>query len=298
MDGILNLLKPPGMTSSDAVVWARRQLQQKRIGHAGTLDPQASGVLPLCVGRAARLFDLLTDKQKVYRAQLCLGVTTDTQDAWGRPLQRRDAAGVTLADVRGACQGFVGDILQTPPAYSAVRVDGRRLYEYARLGQAKDARARPVRVERIEALEELEGGFLLRVTCGRGTYIRTLCHDIGAHLGVGGHMGFLLREQAGPFTLHTVRTVEEVLACPQEERPRLLAPPDAALGHLDALHAPACAGRLLRNGNPLPRAMVPESQEGLCRLYYEGALVGVAVVEADAVRLSINLTGPEDELWS
>ncbi|MBQ5796387.1 MAG: tRNA pseudouridine(55) synthase TruB, partial [Kiritimatiellae bacterium] len=195
------MLKPPGMSSSDLVTFVKRRLPKgTRVGHGGTLDPDAAGVLPVCVGRATRLFDYIIDKQKEYIAELRLGVVTDTQDATGAPLEIRDASHITESDIRAVLPRFIGNIEQIPPAFSAIKRDGKRMYDLARKGQTVELEARPVTVDNVEYLTALEnGGHMIKITCRKGVYIRTICHDIGQALGVGGHMAFLLRNRAGYF---------------------------------------------------------------------------------------------------
>ena len=177
------------MTSSDVVVAVRRMLPRgTKVGHGGTLDPDAAGVLPICVGKAARLFDYIIDKQKTYITELTLGVVTDTQDASGAVLSRSPVS-ASESDVRHAALNFIGDIAQIPPAYSAIQVNGKRLYDLARAGQAPALQPRRVRVDSIEYMRQTAPDrHLLRILCGKGVYIRAICHDIGALLGCGGHM--------------------------------------------------------------------------------------------------------------
>ena len=183
MDGFINVNKPLGKTSSDVVVYVRRRLPRgTRVGHGGTLDPEASGVLPVCVGGAARLFDYIIDKEKTYIATLRLGIVTDTQDAGGAVIQTREVS-ARLEDVARALPHFEGEIEQIPPMYSAIKKDGKRLYQLARNGESVEIPARKCRVYGIELLEDLgDNRYKLRVRCGKGVYIRTLCHDIGAYL--------------------------------------------------------------------------------------------------------------------
>lgn len=212
MDGILNVCKPVGMTSFDVVALARRWTGTRKIGHTGTLDPDAAGVLTLCVGRATRAVEALTDKDKTYRAELCLGVDTDTQDATGTVLARREPVRDETA-IAGALRAMEGPQLQTPPMHSAIRIDGRKLYELAREGKEVERKARAIRIHRCEPVsfrqEEQVVRVLMDVTCSKGTYIRTLCHDVGRQLGCGGHMSFLLRTRTGPFPLSGTHTLEE-----------------------------------------------------------------------------------------
>ena len=212
MDGILNVLKPPGMTSFDVIAHLRGLLGTRKIGHAGTLDPLAVGVLPVCVGRATRAIEFLMDKDKVYRAELTLGIITDTQDSSGKVLSSGEAE-CTDEEIEAAVSSFVGKYLQLPPMYSALKVDGKRLYELARDGIEIEREQREVEVYSAQVLtiDRIEGiKVLLDVHCSKGTYIRTLCADIGEQLGCGGHMSFLLRKRAGPFDISEAHTLEEL----------------------------------------------------------------------------------------
>lgn len=258
MDGFLNILKPPGISSGSVVGYVRHRLPKgTAVGHGGTLDPDAAGVLPLCVGRATRLFDYLVDKQKEYVAEVRLGVETDTQDASGAVLARARAERVCVseADFLSVLPRFVGEIDQVPPAYSAIKRGGQRMYDLARRGEAVELPARRVTIHAIEPVERLaEDRFLIRVTCGKGVYIRTLCHDIGRALGCGAHMSFLLRSRAGVFDCADGLTLEEIDELAQQgtlcER---LYPLDAPLAHLPAVYAGAWREPFIRNGNPLRR---------------------------------------------
>jgi tRNA pseudouridine55 synthase len=210
VDGVLNLDKPTGMTSHDVVARVRRVLQTKRAGHAGTLDPDATGVLVVAVGQATRLLPFLPLEPKEYVARLVLGAATDTEDASGRVVAEADASHLTPADLDAVLPRFTGDLEQVPPMVSAVHHQGRRLYELAREGKVVDREPRRVVIHRVTREEEGGGGVpaampaatweaTLRVVCGGGTYIRTLCADIGAALGVPAHMKALVREAIGPF---------------------------------------------------------------------------------------------------
>lgn len=275
MDGFLNVLKPPGMTSSDVVVTVRRGLARgTRVGHGGTLDPDAAGVLPVCVGRATRLFDYFIDKEKEYLAELTLGVVTDTQDATGRVLEVREVC-ITEAQLRAACARLTGDIVQVPPAYSAIKRGGVRLYELARRGEAPEAEGRPVRVEALDCLGPAGyNRYRMRVICRKGVYVRTLMHDLGALLGCGGHMSFLLRTRAGAFDIARASTLEEIA---QTGAAPLLKPLDAPLQHLSAVRLDRTHTHAVKNGNPVP------APEGLnpgtvVRVYLEDAFAGIGEV--------------------
>ena len=283
MDGFLNVLKPPGLSSGAVVAICKRATGEK-VGHAGTLDPEASGVLPVMVGRATRLFDFLVEKRKVYLAEIAFGTATDTQDAQGTVIARGENI-PDRAAVEGILPHFTGDILQTPPAYSALKMGGETLYKLALKGKAPAIPPRPIHVERIDLLEETpRQGILLRVACGRGTYIRTLCHDIGQALGCPAHMRFLLREQTGVFDLAAALTVEEIKAfAAAGTLADHLLPLDAPLGHLPRWDVPAHLERLCLNGVRLRADEGPQNVSAgeNVRLYVQGELIGISRAEAD-----------------
>lgn len=208
MDGIINVHKEKGYTSHDVVAKLRGILHQKKIGHTGTLDPDATGVLPVCLGRATKVCELLTDKQKTYAARVRLGVVTDTQDMTGTVLEEHPVA-VTREEIHCAVSEFVGEIWQAPPMYSAVKVNGRRLYELARQGVEVERKKRRITVYSIEVtgIFPETNEFAMEVTCSKGTYIRTLCHDIGRRLGCGAAMAGLVRTGVGPFVLEDALTL-------------------------------------------------------------------------------------------
>ena len=198
--GIIVIHKEKGFTSHDVVAKLRGILHMKKIGHTGTLDPDATGVLPVALGKGTKLVDLLTDKEKTYEAVLHLGIDTDTQDMSGTVLEEKPV-NVTEEEVRKVLKSFVGEQLQVPPMYSALKVNGKKLYELAREGKTVERKARPVCFYEIEPLEFHLPLVKIRVTCSKGTYIRTLCHDIGEKLGCGGCMESLLRTQVSEFLL-------------------------------------------------------------------------------------------------
>jgi len=203
MNGVLNIDKPAGMTSHDVVARVRRIAKLKRVGHSGTLDPDATGVLVVCLGPATRLADLLADAGKKYRCKLVLGAETDTEDASGTVTSEADASRVTEADFRAVLPRFTGDIMQIPPMVSAVHHEGKRLYELARAGITVERQPRPVTIDSLELIDFQAGpraSAILDIGCSKGTYVRTLCSDIGRALDVGGHMGSLRRTAVGVFT--------------------------------------------------------------------------------------------------
>ncbi|MDD3410895.1 MAG: tRNA pseudouridine(55) synthase TruB [Eubacteriales bacterium] len=260
--GFLNVLKPPGMSSAQVVGRVRWLLGGAKVGHAGTLDPEAAGVLPLMVGKAARLFDYLQEKEKTYVTEVAFGCSTDTQDAQGTVLEE----GARCPDddaIRAALPGFVGPGTQIPPMYSALKKDGERLYDLARKGKSVEMEPRPVTVHSLEWIAPMERhGALLRVRCSKGFYVRTLCHDLGATLGCPAHMRFLLRTQSGPFTLDTARTLEELQRASEAgEMESLLLPLESALGHLPMADVPPTLEKQLRNGVPLPVGAFPSIEQ-------------------------------------
>ena len=268
MDGILVIRKEKGYTSHDVVAKLRGILHMKKIGHTGTLDPVAEGVLPVALGRGTRLVELLTEKEKTYEAVLRLGVSTDTQDMTGTVLSEMPVT-VTEEEVREAVESFVGEQMQVPPMYSALKVNGKKLYELAREGKTIERKPRPVVFYEIRIMDISLPLVRISVTCSKGTYIRTLCNDIGEKLGCGGAMEELLRTRSGNFTL------EESLMLSQVEEAvsdgtimEKIVPVEEVLSMYPALTATAEGDRLLHNGNPLPETMVQGgNREEKVRMY-------------------------------
>ena len=207
--GIINVYKEKGFTSFDVVAKLRGILRTKKIGHTGTLDPDAEGVLPVCIGRATKVCDILTDKDKVYEAVMLLGVETDTQDTSGAVLSEKQVE-VSEEEVKKSILSFVGDYAQVPPMYSALKFNGKKLYELAREGKSVERKARNVQIFSIEILEVNLPRVRMSVHCSKGTYIRTLCHDIGTMLGCGGCMEKLLRTKVGVFELKDTLKLSEI----------------------------------------------------------------------------------------
>lgn len=282
LDGIINILKPPGMTSSDVVVVLRRLLQQRRIGHGGTLDPNAAGVLPVCVGRATRFVDYL-DHQKTYRALLRLGLVTDTQDGDGRVVETRPVS-VSLAQVRAAAQAFLGPQLQVPPMVSAVKVNGERLYRAAQRGETVERPPRPITIHRLEVESVGEpDAYWLTVVCSRGTYVRTLCHDLGAALGCGGHMAFLLRTAVGALSVQdSVPLFAVGVNTPLE-------PVERGVLHYPAVQVPPQAWPAFGNGVPA----VLRGEPGVVRVYRAERFLGLGNVDGKGyLRMKVWLDPP------
>ena len=260
-DGIIIIDKPEGWTSMDVCGKLRGVLKTKKVGHAGTLDPMATGVLPVFVGSATRAVSFAESGDKEYVAHLRLGLTTDTQDTSGNVLEQHPVT-VTRQEVEAVLPRFTGNIQQIPPMYSAIKIGGQKLYQLARKGQEIDRPARPVTIHELELLEQSDNGdWTLRVCCSKGTYVRTLCHDIGQALGCGGCMSALRRTMAAGFTLAESHTLEEV----QSQGEALLRPTDSLFRRYPAYHITSPKqDKLCRCGNPLA---VEGLSEGLYRVY-------------------------------
>lgn len=211
MNGILNILKPPGMTSFDVVGYLRGLIKIKKIGHTGTLDPAAVGVLPICIGNGTKVIEFLTETDKLYRAEITLGIETDTQDSTGRILNTHEVD-LSEEQIREAFAKFIGKQDQIPPMYSAVKIDGKKLYELARSGVTVERKSRPIEIFSMDILniKKASNSILFDVKCSKGTYIRTLCDDLGKELGCFGHMSFLVRLSAGVFNISDAISLEEV----------------------------------------------------------------------------------------
>lgn len=248
-NGVINIYKEKGFTSHDVVAKMRGILQQKKMGHTGTLDPDAVGVLPVCLGNATRLADMLTDRDKEYEAVMRLGVATDTQDMSGTVLEERPVQ-VSAAEVEAVICSFVGGYEQVPPMYSALKVNGKRLYELAREGREVERKARSVSLYSIEILSMQLPEVCIRVACSKGTYIRTLCHDIGEKLGCGAAMSSLKRTQSGCFTLDTAITLSALEQLRDKKNvEKVLIPVDAMFDDLAQVHVPDIFIKAVQNGN-------------------------------------------------
>ena len=254
-NGIINIYKEAGFTSHDVVAKLRGILKQKKIGHTGTLDPEAVGVLPVCLGKGTKVCDLLTDKDKVYEAVMRLGVVTDTQDITGRIL-KESPVHVTREELEAVLSQFLGEYDQIPPMYSALKVQGKKLYELAREGQVIERKPRRVQILGLELLKMEEDGIHvhMRVHCSKGTYIRTLCHDIGERLGCGAAMEKLVRTQVGVFKIEDAMTLAQVEACVRNQQmDSLIRSIDSMFSMWPAGRTDTAIDRLLYNGNMLYR---------------------------------------------
>ncbi len=267
-NGVINVYKEAGYTSHDVVAKMRGILKQKKIGHTGTLDPEATGVLPVCLGQGTKLCDMLTDKTKTYQAVMLLGRETDTQDTTGELLAECAVEG-TPEQVKKAVMGFVGDYAQIPPMYSALKVNGKKLYELARAGKEVEREARPVVIYSIVIDEIALPRVTMTVNCSKGTYIRTLCHDIGRVLGCGGCMEKLLRTQVDRFLLKDSLTLAQIEALRDEGRlSEAIVPVDEMFAAYPAVRTRPEADYLVHNGNQVKRELLqldmlePDMQSG------------------------------------
>lgn len=261
MDGIINIYKEPGFTSHDVVAKLRGILHQKKIGHTGTLDPLASGVLPVCCGKATKVCGLLTDKDKSYHAVCRLGVETDTQDMSGSIIRKCDITGITEEDIINCLKHFEGVIMQVPPMYSALKVKGKKLYELAREGITVEREPRQVTIHSIDVkdIDIKNGVFSMDVTCSKGTYIRALCHDIGIMLGNAAAMEKLVRTRVSVFKIEDSLTLAEVQDIAENQPERLkeyLMPVDALFTGYKKAQVKNGSEKALANGNKLSGSML------------------------------------------
>lgn len=247
MHGVLVIDKPSGMTSFDVVQKARRALKEKKVGHTGTLDPMATGVLPLCLGDATKIAQFITEAHKAYDATVKLGATTDTLDAEGRVLEERPVPEITAARLEEAFAAFRGTFLQTPPMYSAVKVEGRRLYELARAGEEVERTPRQVTVHELLLKDFSATQVHLSVRCSKGFFVRVLAHELGERLGCGAHLVALRRTQSGPFSLADAVPLAELLRAPEAAAARLLSN-DQALVQLPPVKVTEAEAVRVRHG--------------------------------------------------
>lgn len=258
MTGILIVDKPAGWTSHDVVAKLRGLFHQKRIGHGGTLDPMATGVLPVFFGQATKAVEFCENAVKRYTASLRLGITTDTQDTTGNILSECPASHITSEMLFAALEPFRGRISQIPPMYSAIKIGGRKLYEIARRGGTVERSPRQIEIFSLDLLGKEHGDFILDIECSKGTYVRTLCNDIGQSLGVGGAMSALRRTAAGVFTEGDAISMDEISAkCHANQHGSLLRPIDSLFGDLPSVTLDSGGERLVRTGRPVELSLYP-----------------------------------------
>ncbi|MCL2672208.1 MAG: tRNA pseudouridine(55) synthase TruB [Clostridiales bacterium] len=288
IEGVFNLLKPPGLSSNDLVTDVKRLFSAKSVGHLGTLDPGAAGVLPVTMGRATKLFDYLVDKEKEYIAEISFGQETDTQDALGAVIASAPCH-ITTEQVKNILPQFRGSIEQTAPMYSALKHQGQKLYDLALKGEHIE-KIRAVSISELEYLEETgENRHLIRATTSRGTYIRTLCRDIGAAFNVPAHMSFLLRTRSGPFTLSGAITFPELqTAFSNGTHIQHLHSCEETLSFLPRIDLPA--DRLIPTKNGLSTHIAtPSLHSGLCLLHSSNTFLGIGEIKGTTVKLKVHL---------
>ena len=255
MNGVLNLNKPAGYTSFDCVAILRRLTGERKIGHTGTLDPQATGVLPVCIGKATRLLEFMDSAPKTYVCGCALGLETDTQDIWGSAIsdRRSETASLTRENVEKVLDTFRGEIDQKPPVFSAIKVRGKKLYEYAREGKDVEVPVRRVTIHGIRMLDWQgpQQPFTFEVVCSRGTYVRAICHDLGQTLGCGACMSSLVRTDTCGYSLEQALPLEDLRSMNAEQIEALLDPPETAVSHLPRLELDEEQAKLFANGNPI-----------------------------------------------
>ena len=274
INGILIVDKPIGMSSHDVVSFVRRLTGVRRVGHTGTLDPMATGVLPVCIGVATKVTSLLQDADKVYRAELVLGMTTDTYDCEGEVLTEC-AVNCTKKEIIDTILTFQGEQEQIPPMYSAIKKDGKRLYELAREGKQIERTPRPVQIHSIELLDIELPYFKMRVHCGKGTYIRSLCRDIGEKIGCGACMDKLCRTKVGRFDIEDAMTLEHIQELKAVERlADIVIPVDAMFEGYRAVEVPERYSALIKNGNRVRQDICSEKYTPV-RMYCDGVFYGI-----------------------
>ena len=279
MDGVINFFKPRGMTSHDAVYFFRRLLNTKKIGHTGTLDPNATGVLPICIGKGTRVSEYLLGVDKEYIGEITLGASTDTQDGDGKIINSSNKL-VSEDDVFSTFNDFKGIIHQIPPMYSALKIDGKKLYELAREGKTVERAPREVNIKEINILNNYNNKEIIFYTrCTRGTYIRTLCEDIGNELGTYGYMSYLIRVGVGVFKIENSYSMEYLKSISRESLLNIITPMDEAIGHIEVIDVPGSLYKKLVNGVPLEVGVdYLNSVNYIYRVYSNNTFIGVGKI--------------------
>ncbi len=268
MDGILTINKATGMTSHDVVAKVRKLLKQRRVGHAGTLDPAASGVLPICVGQGTRVAEYLSESGKAYRAEILFGVVTDTYDAEGLVTRTSDPSGLSLPQIEDALAHFLGPQMQLPPRYSAIKLQGQPAYKRVRAGEEVILEPRPIEFFQLRILAWNSPRLTIEIECSKGTYIRSLAYDLGEHLACGAHLAALVRTRSGPFALAESITLEQLAeAVEQGNVQAVLCAPDRVLQHYPGIQLDSATAERVLHGNAfrLPEEMLPHME--LARIY-------------------------------
>jgi tRNA pseudouridine55 synthase len=269
MDGILNINKATGMTSHDVVAKIRKQLKQKRVGHAGTLDPAASGVLPICIGQGTRVAEYLSESGKAYRAEICFGIVTDTYDIEGSALRTSDASALTLERIEETLPHFLGPQMQIPPLYSAIKLQGQPAYKRIRAGEEITLEARSIEIYALRIINWQTPLLTLDIECSKGTYIRSLAYDMGEDTGYGAHLAGLVRTRSGPFILEKSIALEQLAQyVEQGTLTNAVFPPDYALQQYPALSLDEKTTQRVLHGNAFHHEQsAPQLESNLARIY-------------------------------
>lgn len=283
MDGIINILKPPGLTSRQVVSIVKGITKEKKVGHAGTLDPGACGVLPVMVGKATKLFDYIGENRKEYISEFTFGIRTTTQDSYGDVVEQIDCQ-LTADKVKEALESFIGQCEQIPSAFSAIHINGKRAYDYAYAGQEVELPKRTVTIYEAELLEQTdECSFLVRVSCSKGCYIRSLCEDVAKKLGTVGYVSILIRSKTGKLRIEDAISIDEL----QEFDVRYVTPMETMLDSLDVLRVTSKYDKALYNGNKIPVKLFEAVEEN--KLYRvedsKGELWAIGSKDGDIVRM-------------
>jgi tRNA pseudouridine55 synthase len=280
-DGFLNILKPPGMSSHDVVGYVRRLFKMKKVGHAGTLDPAAAGVLPVALGKATRLIEYMAEADKSYRAEITFGIKTDSGDDTGEIIERLETFALPDAPkIQAVLSSFLGKSEQMPPMYSAIKINGQKLYELARQGIFVERKKRQIEITKIELLKADENKILFDTDCSKGTYIRSLCMDIGDRLAIPSTMSFLIRTRVGEFKLPDTVTLEELA----EKKEAALLPSDTVISHLKPLYLDEMESLAFQQGKKL-RCILDDIENVQKVRIYDKAKVFIGIGEADGKRL-------------
>lgn len=291
MNGVINIFKPKGVTSHDVVKELRKHLRIKKVGHTGTLDPNASGVLPICVGKGTRISEYLLNVSKEYIAELTLGVATDTQDIEGRVINYSDKK-VTPQEIHRAFDNFKGLIEQTPPMYSAIKYKGKKLYELARKGETIERLPRKVYIYDLQIKSINENKILFYVKCSKGTYIRTLCDDIGKFLGTFGYMSYLIRIGVGQFKIEDSLSIDYIKKANREELESFIYPIDKCLSHLKSFIVDDRYYKKLINGSLIPISNQKDLNNLLnlpLKIYCKDSFIGVGFLTKKNMTINLKM---------
>ncbi|ART63560.1 tRNA pseudouridine(55) synthase TruB [Kushneria marisflavi] len=295
IDGVLLLDKGEGVTSNRALQQVRRLFQAQKAGHTGTLDPMATGLLPICLGEATKFSSWLLDADKRYLADVRLGAVTDTGDREGAILKECAVPSLSDGDIESALSGFLGEIDQVPPMYSALKHQGRPLYEHARAGREIARAPRRVSIYDIALTSRYAQGFSLDVSVSKGTYIRTLAEDLGEWLGCGAHLEGLRRLRTGPFDDSNMLDIEALESMSDEQRLERLLPVDALISHLPALSTDDDGARRILQGQPIALETLELTEGSVARLYHDQSLLGVVTISGSGQCSPRRLINTADE---